>query len=574
MGSDAYNLDQARAEALELIVLWALRIGVFGGAASAVALLIGSQWLLASIALVFVAITVGTPVLGRRIGLGRSMVVLTHGYTALILAAAMLTGGVHSPLLPALITMPLALVTMSSTRSAVILLITQFIGLVVLGGVQYWGLTTSYFPEGHVMYWRTAMSMQAGVAIIILGMLLWRTHTDMLIALESSYRSADRAQCIAGCERETMKDTVASIRTILSHARNGYLGGRMPMEMSSGPDRKLRIQINQLMSAIEDRNADLRDCMAQVRDRDLATRWQVDSDGEYADLEKSFNTALEQLGDAMEQVANSSYEVAQHTVVLSSGSQEQLASAQTRLERIVGISDMLGTIVDGGRRISERANVAMELATSSSEAVDVGATSLDDVSCAIAEMSDRASGAEQIVGRINKIAFQTNLLALNAAIEAARAGDAGLGFAVVADEVRALAARSAAAARGTSALMQRTVESAEVAVADNKQLIKHFHSIRERIAEVNTAIAKVADSANDQVMTLTDVNFDLGELASTAHRDFETNKETLATIDELENAMDALVMLTGKFSLRTADTNESLTVGKRLEMHDLLEREA
>ncbi|MCP4444049.1 MAG: hypothetical protein GY811_01725 [Myxococcales bacterium] len=548
------NLDQARTEAQELVGTWCVRLGIAGGCVVLALLTIAHLWALAAIGGLFVATTATIPALNRRIGVSAGMTILLASNTAIVLGASLLTGGTDSPLLPTLAAMPMALVITSGPRAAIVLLIAQALGIIGIWIAQDDGLTQSQLPAGQLVYWRAGLILQMSAVIVILGVLLWRTHLAMLSALASSLVRADRAKHRAERESETRQETVSGIRVIIRYTREGNLGSRMPMRHASGTDREIRMQINNFMSAIEERNQDLRSCMTQVRDRKLGTRWQVDAGGDYKALEKDFNLALCQLGQAMEVVSGSSYEVARHTMALGAGSQEQLRRAHERLERIDGVSDKLGAIVDGGRLVADRANKAMYLASTSCEAVEVGAASLDGVSSAIAEMSESAAKAGTIVGSINKMAFQTNLLALNAAIEAARAGDAGLGFAVVADEVRALAARSAAAARGTAAVTQRTVESAEVAVSDNKQLIEHFHSIKTRMAEASEAIASVATCAQDQAATLITVNRDVEELASIARRDFETNKATLQTIAELGGAMDALVSSTGRFVISPTGT--------------------
>jgi methyl-accepting chemotaxis protein len=131
---------------------------------------------------------------------------------------------------------------------------------------------------------------------------------------------------------------------------------------------------------------------------------------------------------------------------------------------------------------------------------------------AMQEISDSSSNISEIIGVIDDIAFQTNLLALNAGVEAARAGEAGRGFAVVASEVRALAQRSSDAARDIKQLITQSSQQVDNGVNLVGKTGDALGDIVSQINQIAALITEIAQAADEQSMSLAEINNGMSEL--------------------------------------------------------------
>ena len=242
--------------------------------------------------------------------------------------------------------------------------------------------------------------------------------------------------------RATVQRLVDETRRVVAAAEAGRLAERGDASRFAGVYRELVDGLNGTLDAVVGPISEAAAVLARVAQRDLTARVTSGYRGDFAQLERSINTAVENLAHTLAEVVAASEQVAGAAGQIGSGSRSLADGAGDQASTLQEVSSSMQEL---SAMVSSTAEHAAEMRTLMGEvrgelAASIG--NMGELTTAVREIEASAGATAKIVRSIDEIAFQTNLLALNAAVEAARAGDAGRGFAVVAEEVRALALRS------------------------------------------------------------------------------------------------------------------------------------
>lgn len=293
----------------------------------------------------------------------------------------------------------------------------------------------------------------------------------------------------------------------------------------------------------------------------------LDSNDEFGDVSKSFNTMTQNLKETMQEVGDSSLQVATKAEQFSASS-EEVSSATAGITRsIVNISDgmedqnvmteevrnlatenltnverTLDTIIEMVERVEQADEISCEgfaEVREVSEQMSLILTNSETITTEINELNEQIKTITANIGSIKDIAEQTNLLALNASIEAARAGESGQGFAVVANEVRNLAEAS----NDTSIMIEEVIQSVSDKMAKTVQVIEHNNeSVQlgqarveangEMFEEITSSIGTVKDQANEMEDAIEMVFTNISKLVERIEQTSDISK---ATTDESQN---------------------------------------
>ncbi len=256
--------------------------------------------------------------------------------------------------------------------------------------------------------------------------------------------------------------------------------------------------------------------------------------------------ALGKVQRAADEIVRTSSAVSDSSQVVSDNAQHAAASLEE-------MSAAMEELTAQTRQNASSAQAALSEAEASRSAAARGDNHVRAMVSAMEELDQSGKDISSIIRVIDDIAFQTNLLALNAAVEAARAGSHGRGFAVVAEEVRSLAERSAEAAKKTTGLINRSIESTTKGRSMASEMASSFDRVLEGVGSLAGLISEIAGASDEQANAIAEVSQSLQQLDQLTQRNTASAEEMAASAIELRSQSAGLHQLTRRFRLSAGD---------------------
>ena len=296
--------------------------------------------------------------------------------------------------------------------------------------------------------------------------------------------------------------------------------------------RSIEKTVNRLKEYI-DYIDEISEVLAQMANGKLAIQLKYAYVGEFQKVKEALIHISDSMTDVMKnitetanQVSVGSDDLARAAQSLAEGSESQAAAVEELLATATTVAEQ----VEENKNDSEKSAVHTREVTKMMEASQHQMDQMREAMNKIQEASQKVVG---IIKTIEDIAEQTNLLSLNASIEAARAGEAGRGFAVVAGEIGNLANESARAVNTTRELIGVSLDEIEKGNALALEVVESLNQAVAKVEDVNEMIQKSADSAQIQMMSVSQIRDGVEEISQSVQDNSALAEETSATSEEL-----------------------------------------
>jgi methyl-accepting chemotaxis protein len=355
---------------------------------------------------------------------------------------------------------------------------------------------------------------------------------------------------------KSIQEIIRAAYELTKAATGGDLSKRADVEKFNGGYRRIVDGFNKTIDALVEpiQGAIVIQALSHG---DLTVSMDGDYQGDNAMLKDALNGAIDSFNRLLDSIRQASDEVATGSRELSNSSQTLSQGATEQASSIEEVTASIEELANQTKLNANNAGAASQLSNEARVSADKGNERMKRMLNAMTEINDSSNNISKIIKVIDDIAFQTNILALNAAVEAARAGQHGKGFAVVAEEVRNLAARSAEAARETTAMIEKSIEHVNDGTGIAERTAAALKDIVEKVSQTNDLVLQIAEASNEQASGIAQINTGLVQVSRVVQMNSATSEESAAASEELSSQAEMLKQYVAQFKLKDVSAASS-----------------
>jgi methyl-accepting chemotaxis protein len=356
---------------------------------------------------------------------------------------------------------------------------------------------------------------------------------------------------------KSIQEIIRAAYELTKAATGGDLSKRADVEKFNGGYRRIVDGFNKTIDALVEPIQGAAIVIQALSHGDLTVSMDGDYQGDNAMLKDALNGAIDSFNRLLDSIRQASDEVATGSRELSNSSQTLSQGATEQASSIEEVTASIEELANQTKLNANNAGAASQLSNEARVSADKGNERMKRMLNAMTEINDSSNNISKIIKVIDDIAFQTNILALNAAVEAARAGQHGKGFAVVAEEVRNLAARSAEAARETTAMIEKSIEHVNDGTGIAERTAAALKDIVEKVSQTNDLVLQIAEASNEQASGIAQINTGLVQVSRVVQMNSATSEESAAASEELSSQAEMLKQYVAQFKLKDVSAASS-----------------